>query len=189
MPQINQPYYNLHQLALGQYTDGNEYVFSDGTDYIGLYYVTPNGQRFTGARPEPTSKQLFIKRATQTNDSLVYNKITLSENPNYVNPVLFVPIPNTEDYSIGRIQRYFVQKRNQPDSSIVEINGEQYNGVNVTNRPGINGVIWNKTLVWWQISKLPPNDASLKNKMEIERVITKFKGLDVYLGNLLEFYR
>jgi hypothetical protein len=189
MPQIQQPYYNLHQITKGLYTDGNEFVLSDGTDYIGLYHSTPNGQFFTGARPERTTVLLKIKRFTQTNESLLYNKLTSTDTPSYINPVLLSPLPTLEDYKKGSIQRYFLQKRNNPQSTIVEVDGRQYNSVNTTNKPGINGVIWNRILVNWVISKIPKNDAKIINGLSITKTEIQFPHLKDYLKNQLEFYQ
>ena len=104
---IQVPYYNLHQLVLGVYTEGNEFVFGDGTDYVGMYYVIPTGQRFTGPRPERNSRELFVKRINQSNDSRVYNNINENDFPNYVSPIAIEPIPSENDYNRGFMQRLF----------------------------------------------------------------------------------
>lgn len=189
MPQINQPYYALHQISKGLYTEGNEYVFEDGSEYVGLYHITPNGQRFSGPRPERTTKQLFIKRLTQTGDNLVYNKLSESQFPKYVSPVLITPLPTNEDYNRNYIQRCFVQKRNNPLNTIIEVDSQQYNSVNTTNKPGINGVIWNRCLVKWIISKIPQADAKYINESTLIRTSVKFPHLGQYVKNSLEYYR
>lgn len=186
---ISNPYYNLHQLTLGQYTDGNEFVTDDGADYIGLYHIIPTGKRFSGARPEPTSVELLVKRLLQTNDSKVYNKITNSDYPNYVNPILLTPNPSTDDFKVGQIERYFVQKRNNPRTTIIEINSNQFNKINTTNKPGINGIIWNKLLINWKISKIPIDDAKFINYLTLVKAENKFPYISQYLTNTLEYYK
>ncbi len=186
---IQVPYYNLHQIATGLYSEGNEFVLADGTDYVGMYYVIPTGQRFSGPRPERTSRELFVKRINQTNDSLIYNKINDVGFPNYISPVAIEPIPSENDYNRGFMQRFFVQKRNSPLNTILEIDSPQYNKINTTNRPGINGVIWNKLRFDWKISKMPSADTAYLNQLILVRSEQDFPHIGKYVTNLLEFYR
>ena len=186
---IQTPYYNLHQIITGQYTEGNEFVYGDGTDYIGMYYVIPTGQRFSGPRPERDSKELFVKRINQTNDSLIYNKINEINSPSYSSPVLIEPIPTQNDYNRGFMQRFFVQKRNSPVNTIIEIDSEQYNKINTTNKPGINGVIWNKLRFDWKISKIPQADAEYINRLTLIKAEIAFPYIGRYITNVSEFYR
>ncbi len=189
MPQIEQPYFGLHQLTKGLYTNGNEFVLDNGMDYVGLYHINPNGQRFTGARPEKTTQLLTVKRFNQTPETLLYNKVTANVNPTYVSPVLIAPIPEMSDYQRGTIQRFFLQKRNSPKNSIIEVDSNQYNSVNTTNKPGINGVIWNRCLINWIISKIPKEDTLYLNTRSINQVLIKFPHINEYLTNKLEYYR
>lgn len=186
---ISAPYYNLHQLITGQYSAGNEFVFADGTDFVGMYHITPTGQRFSGPRPEKTTREIYVKKISQTTDSLVFNRVKGSDYPKYVNPVLITPIPTYEDYNRGKIQRMFLQKRNSPLNSIIEIDAQQYNKVNTTNKPGINGVIWNKLLIEWVISKIDSKDAAYINHYTLVSSENKFPHIGTYLKNTLEFYR
>ena len=165
MARISKPYYNLHQITTGKYTLGYEFVFSNGEDYTGPYHILPNGQFFTGFQPEANSEELFKKRITATQDLLTYNKITQGEINKYVPPIAFQPNPTPKDYDTGKIQRFFVQKRNSPLNTIMEIDSEQFNSVNVKNNPGINGVIYNSVIIEWVISKIPLNDAQYLNQL------------------------
>lgn len=186
---IQVPYYNLHQLILGQYTPGNEFVLKDGSDYIGLYYIIPTGQRFTGARPEPKSEELFVKRINQNNEVRIYNNINESQYQRYSNPVLTTQFPTSDDYERGFMERFFVQKRNSPLNTIIEIDSPQYNSVNVTNKPGINGVVWNKLRIIWKISKIPETDAKYLNLLTLQESEHNFPYISRYLTNPLEYYK
>jgi hypothetical protein len=186
---IKTPYYNLHQLVLGQYTEGGEFVLEDGTDYVGLYHTAPNQQSFAGARPERTTKLLVPKRVELTTDGLLYTKIKKSNYPNYVIPYTVSPMPTNEDYTKGSIERFFLQKRNNPKDSIIEVDFLQYNSVNTTNKPGINGVVWNRTKIIWKISKIPRPDATTANKFTVMSVLQKFPYLDSFVTAYDEYYR
>lgn len=189
MPRISKPYYNIHQIKTGQYTSGNEFVFLDGTDYVGSYHVLPNGQRFTGFQPESTSMELIVKRIESTPDLLRYNQINDLSVSQYLPPISFQPNPSTEDYRLGKIQRFFIQKRNSPLNTIMEISAEQFNSINTQNNPGINGIIYNSTGFEWIISKIPIQDAQYLN----QRTLAKYEILFPYIGkfivNPLEFYK
>ena len=72
---------------------------------------------------------------------------------NQVYPVYFKPFPKTKDYSIGYINRYFVQKIN--DLTITEVNKNKYNEISST--------VYNKLSIRWIISG--PKNNVYKNKM------------------------
>ena len=107
---------------------------------------------------------------------------------NQVYPVYFKPFPKTKDYSIGYINRYFVQKIN--DLTITEVNKNKYNE--------ISSALYNKLSIQWIISGT--NDNVYENKI-LQRIGVKeqniktlnnnekkMKGLKVYLNNPLEFW-
>ena len=189
MSRIQQPHYNLHQLILGQMTSGGEFVIKDGSEYIGAFHILPTNQKFSGARPEKGSVELFELRLNPTADILRYNQITGNEINRYNPPVSFSPYPTSDDYKRNKIERFFVQKRNSPLNTIVEIDQPQFASVNVQNNPGINGIIWNKVRLDWIISKIPINDAEYLNGREIQKNLINFPHLDLILTNTLEFYR
>lgn len=189
MPRIQQPYYNLHQILTGQFTDGNEFVLSTGEEYVGGYHVLPNGQRFSEFRPTDKSVELFEKKMNPTQDILRYNQITGNKINRYVPPIDYQPAPTTEDYKKGKFDRFFVQKRNSPLNTIVEIDATQYNQVNTLNNPGINGVLYNRLLINWKISKIPKEDAQYLNQYILQVSTPDFPGIGTFLPNTLEFYK
>jgi len=186
---IKRPYYGLHQIVAGQYTAGNEYVLDDGTDYIGMYHMLPNGQIFTHSKPIPTSQELYEKRVDVSEDVIFFNNLTNRKASRYTSPISYQPIVSNGDYERGQIERCFVQKRNNPRTTIVEIDGRQYNQINRNNTPGINGVIWNNIIIPWRISKVPPQDAADLNRIELIKAEDNFMGIGAYLTNILEFYK
>lgn len=186
---VSRPYYNLHQILLGQYSNGNEYVFDDGTDYVGPFHVLPNGQKFTGPRPELRSVQIFEKRNDIDENVLRYNLNTGNRSSRYETPVSISRRPDSNEFSVGKMERYFVQKRTNPYNTIIEIDSIQFNKINTKNNPGINGNIWNALLLIWIISKIPSNDAYILNRMEVQRNQETFPGIEKYLIDYLEFYQ
>lgn len=186
---IRTPYYGDHQIVAGQYTAGNEYVLDNGDDYVGAYHVLPNGQLFTGSNRSTRSRQLFEKRIDLSEDVKIYNRINKLDVGRYVSPVIYLPRPTKSDYRAGKFQRYFVQKRNSPQYTTLEIDAEQYNTINVKNRPGINGMLWIRGSLTWYISLLPPDQIVTLNDIQIDNLSKILIGIRKNLSNNLEFYR
>lgn len=186
---VKRPYFNLHQVITGQYSPGNEYVNEDGTDYIGQFHILPTNQFFTGPRPEEHSQEIFFKRGEITQDVLSYNKVTGNRMAQYEVPIAIEPRPTSSDYQAGEMERFFVQKRNSPLNSIIEIDSTQYNKINTKNSPGINGIIWKGIKIVWKISKLPKEDSFLANQRTIIAANVEFPGISKIVTNNLEFYQ
>lgn len=186
---VRRPYFNLHQIITGEFTSGGEYVFADGTDYIGPFHILPTNQLFTGTRPESKSKEIFEKRIETTQDILRYNLNTASVSPRYETPVAISRVPTSDEYQLGEMERYFVQKRNSPLNTIIEIDGIQFNKINTRNNPGINGIIWKELLLKWKIGKIPKEDVFSWNGRLVITAENNFPGISNFLPNYLEFYR
>lgn len=189
MARISQPYYGLHQIDLGKYTPGGEFVIKTGELYVGSFHILPTGQRFSGFRPERDSVELFEIRMNPTPDILKYNQLTGNEINRYLTPISFSPNPTLDDYARGRIERFLIQKRNSAMNTIMEIDQVQFASINTKNNPGINGVIYNKVRIDWIISKIPVNDAEYLNGLTINKNSINFPYLGTFLTNNLEFYR
>jgi len=189
MKAIKRPYYALHKIDTGKYTNGTEYVLDDGSDYIGTYHILPNSQIFTQSQPSKFSKELHVKRLDIDESVKRYNRLTDSTIGKYISPVVYQPRPTLDDYRFGEIERYFVQKRNNPTTTIMEIDTAQFNTINTSNVVGINGVMWNSTILPWKISLISPESIAQINRREIQYVESKFTGIGIYLSNPLEFYR
>ena len=107
---------------------------------------------------------------------------------NQVYPVYFKPFPKTKDYSLGYINRYFVQKIN--DLIITEVNKNKYNEISST--------VYNKLSIRWIISG--PKNNVYKNKILNRIGVTeknvkilnvsenKMMGIKNYLNTPLEFW-
>lgn len=186
---IRRPYYGLHQIITGQYTIGNKYVLDDGTDYIGMFHILPNSQLFTNSIPNINSVELFEKRVDIEEIVKRYNRLTDNAQSKYLSPKSFQPMPSLDDYKFGEIQRFFVQRRNNPQVTITEIDSAQYNSINTKNLEGINGTIWNRALIPWKISKIPKEDAAVINRRELIKAEKTFRYIGIFIINVLEFYR
>ena len=107
---------------------------------------------------------------------------------NQVYPVYFKPFPKTKDYSLGYINRYFVQKIN--DLMITEVDKNMYNNISIQ--------YYNKLIIQWIISG--PKNNQYNNKILERKGVQEqniqtlndgeksMKGLKTYLNNPLEFW-
>jgi len=164
-------------------------VSQDGVDYIGTYHILPNEQIYSGEIPKKDSLELFVKRIDISDAVLKYNNLRGVGISKYLSPIPFQPQPTTDDYFSGEIQRFFVQKLNNPTVTITEIDMPQYNSINIVNAPGINGDIWNSILLVWKISRISPDDVAVLNRRELVKAEIQFPGLGLYIPNVLEYYR
>lgn len=180
------PYYALHQIETGKYTKGGELFREDGTPYVGPYHILPNGWYYSGFVPLSDSIELFESKPSDADP--IYTRLTKVETGNYLEPVYVRPKPEAEDYNNGYMNRYFVQKRNNPISSIVEISKDQFDSVNRTNGPGINAYLWRRIEIPWRIRGKSINEVSDINLSVVKDASKKFIGIGKYLINLIEFY-
>ena len=104
-----------------------------------------------------------------------------------------VPKPTEEDYRIGYILRFFIQKTNDNSSPIYEVDNPTYNYLN--SKPLYKGVI-----LKWRISgplsttfdsngNVLNKSVSESNRISLKLVSDKMPNLKLYLPNLLQFHK
>ena len=93
----------------------------------------------------------------------------------------FVPTPTDSDYNVGYIKRYFVQKVNDIDSYIFEINSDFVESV---QGHGLYKVVNLK----WRLTGTPQQIID-SNSKSIEFVKESMPKLSLYLPNLLQFVK
>lgn len=101
-----------------------------------------------------------------------------------------IPNPTESDYNNGFIRRYFIQKRNDKSSPILEVSRREYE--RMVKKPLYIGVS-----IKWRISG-PITEMMLdsvldkgvreSNRIAIFLVIDKIPNLKIYLPNLLQFH-
>jgi hypothetical protein len=143
-------YYPKSQIKTNLYTQGGEFsIASTGQDYKGYYYMTSNGQAYSGKTPSDIPTQLLQTIAqnlslsatardaepglgvSSTPDSSFFllppsyiasTKIDISTSPSA--PKQSYPIVTENDYKLGEFQRYFLKKGNE--TKFLEISLEDY---------------------------------------------------------------
>jgi hypothetical protein len=92
-----------------------------------------------------------------------------------------IPSPTENDYKVGYIQRYFIQKRSDTSSYIYEVNKTYYN--TILNNPFFKGV-----MVQWKISG-NREEVREMNRKSISYSSKDMKTLPLYLPNRLQFHK
>lgn len=97
----------------------------------------------------------------------------------------FVPKPTDVDYLRGYITRYFVQKVNDKNSPIYEVNSDNYTKIN-------NNTFYIGVSIRWRISMkniLETKTISESNRKSIQTALDSMPSLKLYLPNLLQFHK
>ncbi len=148
-------YYPKSQITPNLYTNGGEYILSStGEDYIGYYYDTVVGSKYTGKVPYDGKNILLAPQKSfpnkSGNDNIlpfgeiivqdvsmeavstlnIINNLSYAElspktiSKNRTLPQPYKTLPTSKDYKIGRFERFFCKKNN--DSIYFEISSEPY---------------------------------------------------------------
>lgn len=141
-------YYPKSQIKTNLFTSGNEYVYL-GTNnlYSGSYFITGDGKIFTGKNSNNKPNNPLEEVSINLNDFPIDNpeleefpdsydiinddyywakRINLNDTTPFPKPPIQIqPLPTSNNYNIGEIQRYFTSKINE--IKYTEINESQYN--------------------------------------------------------------
>ena len=112
-----------------------------------------------------------------------YNEISDNDNSDFnIRKIRTdVPFPTENDYKVGYIQRYFIQKRNAEDSYVYEVTRQYYSDISIN--PFFTGVI-----VKWKISG-KREEVREMNRKSVNYVSKDMKNLSLYLPNYLQFHK
>lgn len=107
-------------------------------------------------------------------------------------PPTTVPSPTEEDYELQFIDRYFIQRVNDDNGFIFEVNEIEYH--NLEQNP-----YWKKIKMRWRISgplepvydniRLIDIGVKKSNKGSIYEASRILKNIGLYLPNILQFYK
>jgi hypothetical protein len=102
-----------------------------------------------------------------------------------------LPSPTQDDYDNGYVDRYFIQKTNDKESPIYEVNNKTF--LSFTPKPGWIGVSvrWRLTgpseTIYNDNGEIEDISISESNRRVIELRKQKMPSLKKYLGNLTQF--
>lgn len=191
----NKLYYPSTHIVTNLYTSGKEWMYENGTEYVGYYHRYIDGAVMSGATfQNGTSKSLipYIEVILQPTNA-VYD--ILKEKKTYTSPRLIYPVPNIDDYEAGKISRYFIKRRNFSNfQDIIEINKDQYNSW-AQPKIGIDASLYDAITLDWKLTG-PLNDSTDldntvygvydTNKRIVELKNRSFSGLRAFLTDFIE---
>ena len=108
-------------------------------------------------------------------------------------PQTIVPNPNNDDYKIGFIVRYFVQKRNDENAHIFEVNQNEYQKLKNNPHWKVMDLKWRikgpQTATYKMDGNIDDKGVMNSNKAAITRASYSLKNIALYLPNILQFYK
>lgn len=203
----NRVYYTKAQTNEGLVTEGGEWMFIDGTEYIGQYHTYTTNEVFSEINfVDGKSRKLipyidFNSVGTQNVDGMDLVKnfeydaiksltVKKSKKPNKD----IEPITN-KDLKRGYMERYFGYKY---DGDCIELNKEKYNQIG--SEEGLSSVTYKKLKIKWKISgpvydvkdvngKVLESGVFDTNKRTIALTSEKHPSIKMKLLDYLEFYQ
>ena len=200
-------YYTKAQIQDGLITNGEEWMFVDGTEYIGQYHRYTTNEVFSEATfVDGKSRKLipyvdieavgsenvdgidFTKNYLYDNIKTLDIKKTAKSNPDR-NPITDKDIKN------GYVDRYFGYRY---DNQCIELNKEKYNKIG--SEEGLTDVLYSKVKLKWKISgpvydvldsngKLIEPGVFDTNKRTVALYSEKYPSLKLKLLDYLEYYQ
>ena len=112
-----------------------------------------------------------------------YNKILEGGNDEFIIPPIntIIPNPTNDDYKIGYIQRYFIQKKSDESAYIYEV--EKYYYTDILTNPFFKGIV-----LKWKISG-NRGEVGEMNRKSLSYASKDMKTLPLYLPNHLQFHK
>jgi hypothetical protein len=160
----NKIYYPKSHIVTNLVTTGKEWMFEDGTEYIGYYHKYIEGLVMSGAVfKNGESKKLipYIDQVIQPHNK-IYNELRKHRPGLYpivyrIAPQYRYPMPDENDYAEGFMTRYILRKRNYSSrSDIIEVDLDQFKLWRKRNF-GIDETLYDGIEMQWKLTG-PLND-------------------------------
>ena len=107
-------YYPKGQIQNGLYTQGNEWMLEDGTEYVGDYHRYSTGEVLTkGSFVKNVSKKLIPYlnlNNTDVKTTFKYDSLIDDKRPNFEFAIHSDISPTVDDYNFGYFTRYFAKR-------------------------------------------------------------------------------
>ena len=179
-----------NKLRIG-YTSGDEFVTAVGrNNYVGFYHRYPTGSIYSEREYDETRSieliEISVSHIANINNITYYNLTDTSFNK-YIKPKYQLPRPTAENYRVGIIIRYVVQKINEPEN-IIEISEEQARTININNRIGIDGNLYRFYKLQWSITG-PREEIITANLRVLNTAELLIPGITKYFSDLTEFVK
>lgn len=167
-------------------TEGSEYYTLEGREYKGYYYINSRNNIAYVYDDLNKSTKILVPKHTFNTETV---RLRSNHKGGMAAPAHYTPELADYFYSIGNIKRYFIQKRNSPENTIMEIDFTQYSKISSTySSDAIDSKIYKGGYLLWTISG-NQDYVRMQNEKQIEELEKELKGIKKYLKNPLQFYR
>lgn len=184
-------YYSVDEITNNLYASKNQLMYTDGTEYVGLYHKYSTGEVYTQPNWNPITSKKLIDYQDKTTNAYKYNQL------NNINVKFTYPIPNTVSITTsairqGNVIRYFVQKINT--KTITEIDQNQFND---WKSAIIDNIIYKAAKIVWYITgeksdsingNIKIEGVKTKNIKQINMINKKLPGISNILTDPLQYY-
>lgn len=169
-------YYPEGQIQKGLYTNGKEFMFEDGAEYIGDYHKYTTGEVYTkSSYLKSVSKKLvkYVDLSVIDNSTKFKYDSLNKQNVNFEFATYSKATPSNSDYINGYFIRYFTKR--YFNQIITEVTKDVYST--------LTSEFYIKVEVRWKLG----GDMSVINRRSIELANQTLKGLSNYITNYTEF--
>jgi hypothetical protein len=188
----NKVYYTIDEIINNLYTPGGEWMYENGTEYIGEYHRYTSGEVYTRKNWNPTLSKKLVKLKDLNISSNFYRKEKENIQTTFKSIIPYNPIVSKTDIDNGFITRYFIQ--NVTNSIITEISPEQFKEYKQNLLD--NNVYTTIELTWIIVGNLTTQNVNgavitgiaETNKKTVSFYNKQMPGLNSKLANLTEFY-
>lgn len=171
-------YYPKGQIQNGLYTQGREFMFEDGAEYIGDYHKYSTGEVFTkSSYIKNVSEKLvpFIDLSNFDNSQKFDYDTLVKFKSNYEFATYGKTIPTQNDYNDGYFTRYFAKRHF--NNIITEVTKDTY--IRLTPE------YYSKLELRWKLV----GDAIIVNQRVVRNAEKDIKGISNYITNYSEFVK
>tara|TARA_R110000796_G_scaffold126380_12_gene241193 strand:- start:3449 stop:4075 length:627 start_codon:yes stop_codon:yes gene_type:complete len=186
-------YYTNSDTENNLYTTGNKYMLSDTTEYKGLYHkYKSTNEIYTEAKWSPLKSKPLIPFKETSAIVMLYKTLNPDIKTEYNGPTNHRVKISFEDRKNGVIDRYFLQKVNEP--KIIEISKQIFEDFAALK---VDPNLYKTAKLKWHITgqiedsqngSLVTFGVKTKNKQAIKEANKNLQRLDVKLRNLAEFF-
>lgn len=199
-------YYPKNRIIQKQNSLPGELNDPSGNEFTGEYFMTYDGNYFSGNYPPNSTTKKLSKIEFDNNFKIVKTAVNSkyqSINPemniiDLLDPTPYYPKPTNSEYSQKFIIRYFAKQREIRTFKLIEISKEVYDDI-VGRKGKYNYSGWDVVSLFWQISGplydiniggIPSKAGVIDTNKRIINIKNKqFIGLDNYLTDFQEFYK
>jgi len=184
-------YYSADEITNNLYASKNQLMYTDGTEYIGLYHQYSTGEIYSQSTWNPIISKKLINYEVTTTSSYKYKELN-NINVKFVYPIAKTPLITTSAIRQGNIVRYFVQKINT--KVITEIDRQQFDD---WKSAILDNIIYKAAKIIWYITgeksdsingNIKNQGVKTKNIKQINTINKKLPGISDILTDPLQYY-